>query len=350
MLSLLASYLSGRKQYIRNGDIESILLDVVCGVPQGSVLGPLLFILYINDIVNITSLGKSLYADDAAFLASGDTVKKLQKTINKELPKIFSWLSANKLTLNYSKTKYMLFGYDKRKNEFKFKKLKFRCNINKNAIKRVCEFKYLGVFIDEKLNWQKHINYIQSKLAKVSGVIYKLRRHLSIKTTKMIYNSLGSSYLNYGITAWGNCPTTTLGKVQVSQNKVIRSITSTPWDDSVIHEFKIHQIMNVKQIYIFETAKFMYNTGHLRNPDAFQNYFPLLPHTYSTNYREAAQYSVPQPRTDLGKRSISYDGVKIWKKIPSTIKRLTNYMTFKQKLKEFIFVKDIEWWFSSNTH
>ena len=117
----------------------------------------------------------------------------------------------------------------------------------------------------------------------------------------MIYNSLGSSYLNYGITAWGNCPTTTLGKVQVSQNKVIRSITSNPWDDSVIHEFKIHQIMNVKQIYIFETAKFMYNTGHLRNPDAFQNYFPLLPHTYSTNYREAAQFSVPQPRTDLGK-------------------------------------------------
>ena len=106
MLSLLTSYLSGRKQYIRNGDIESILLDVVCGVPQGSVLGPLLFILYINDIVNITSLGKSLYADDAAFLASGDTVKKLQKTINTELPKIFSWLSANKLTLNYSKTKY----------------------------------------------------------------------------------------------------------------------------------------------------------------------------------------------------------------------------------------------------
>ena len=90
--------------YRKSGSIESVLLDVVCGGPQGSVLGPLLFILYINDIVNCSGLESVLYADDAALVASADTIKKLQKTVNSELQKVYTWLSANKLTLNYTKT------------------------------------------------------------------------------------------------------------------------------------------------------------------------------------------------------------------------------------------------------
>ena len=138
-LGLLKSYLSGRKQYVKHNNIESILLDVVCGVPQGSVLGPLLFILYINDIVNSSGLDASLFADDAALLAAEHSVKKLQKTINSEIPKLFKWLCDSKLTLNYSKTKYMLFGLDNL-NKNKKRKFKFKININKNAIERVHKF------------------------------------------------------------------------------------------------------------------------------------------------------------------------------------------------------------------
>ena len=107
MLKLLESYLSERKQYVKNGNIESVLLDVVCGVPQGSVLGPLLFTLYINDIVNSSGLGNVLFADDAALIAAENSLKKLQKTINHEIPKLFKWLCGSKLTLNYTKTKYI---------------------------------------------------------------------------------------------------------------------------------------------------------------------------------------------------------------------------------------------------
>jgi len=179
MLELLKSYLTGRKQYVKNGDVESVLLDVVCGVPQGSVLGPLLFTLYINDIVGSSGLESVLFADDAALIAAEHTLKKLQKIINTETPKLFDWLCSSKLTLNYTKTKYMLFGLDNIKAKNKFKKVKFKININKNAISRVNEFKYLGVIIDEKLSWKNHISYIQSKLAKVSGIIYKSHKKMS---------------------------------------------------------------------------------------------------------------------------------------------------------------------------
>ena len=106
-----------RQQYIKSGSIESVLLDVVCGVPQGSVLGPLLFILYINDIVNCSGLESVLYADGAALVASADTIKKLQRTVNSELQKVYTWLSANKLTLNYTKTKCMLLGLENSKTK-----------------------------------------------------------------------------------------------------------------------------------------------------------------------------------------------------------------------------------------
>ena len=197
ILDLLASYLHERKQFIKSGDIESSILIVLCGVPQGSVIGPLLFIIYINDIPDSCALESSLYADDAALLLADENVKRLKRTVNRELKFFDDWLISNKLTLNLIKTNYMLISNTNVLTDKDRKK--FKLTIRKYTLHEVDRIKYLGVILDNKLNWNYHIAYLVTKLSQVAGMLYKTRDILPLKSRIMVYNSLAGSYLNYGI-------------------------------------------------------------------------------------------------------------------------------------------------------
>ncbi len=162
ILSLIQSYLTNRKQYVKNGEIESSLLDVVCGVPQGSVLGPLLFILYISDIVNCSNFECFLFADDAGLLLADKNKNALKKQVNKEVKLLHEWLITNKLTLNLTKTNYMLTANANKLTQKDRKK--FRITIGKYTIHEVEQSKYLGVMLDNKLTWSDHIEHLITKL------------------------------------------------------------------------------------------------------------------------------------------------------------------------------------------
>ena len=204
-LSWFQSYLSNRKQYIefkqdnKTGNTE--LSNIICGVPQGSILGPLLFIIYVNDLCQTSEFLKPImFADDTNLFCKSKTVKTLFLKANIELKKISEWFQANKLSLNEDKTRFTLFHklQDRDNLPLQLPVLK----INNYEIKRSTSIKFLGVMVDEHLNWKDHINVIENKLSKNLGLLHKAKQFLSSKAMKSVYFLFLHSYLTYGNVVW----------------------------------------------------------------------------------------------------------------------------------------------------
>jgi len=172
-LKWFRNYLSGRKQGVSIGKFYcSRLRKILCGVPQGSILGPLLFLIYINDLHKSSSaLNCILFADDTNLFYSSKNIKTIFHTVNNELTHINEWFKANKLSLNITKTKYTLFMKSSRADNLPLKLPNL--NINKISINRAYSMKFLGIIIDEHLNWKEHIKLIENKTSKNLGIMYK---------------------------------------------------------------------------------------------------------------------------------------------------------------------------------
>ena len=338
ILRLLSSYLVNRKQFIKSGDIESSILLVLCGVPQGSVLGPLLFIIYINDIPDSCALECSLYADDAALQLADKNVKRLKRTMNQELKLLDDWLISNKLTLSLIKTNYMLISNTNVLTDKDRKK--FKLSIRKYTLHEVDHIKYLGVILDNKLNWGHHLAYLVTKFSQVAGMLYKTRDILPLKSRIMVYNSLAGSYLNYGIISWGTATQTALKKLKSLQNRMVRYITFSPPRTNVDHKYKALNILTIEQLHFCEIAKLVHSVHNKTSPLVFQDYFLNASHSHNTRFRHNCQYALPQPRTEKGKRSCKYTGVNIWAKVPWNFKTLSKE-AFKYRLKHFVFENGI---------
>ena len=194
----LRSYLTGRMQCVQIGRSRSEFSPIKCGVPQGSILGPTLFIMYINDIVKSSKIMKFvLFADDTNIIISGQNREQLLKQITNEMNKLKRWFNVNKLSLNLNKTKFMLFG--KRKTD-----VAVQIRVDDITIERVQQNVFLGVVIDDKLSWKPHINYLRKKVAKCVGVMQRASHALNQNALLILYNSFVMSYLTYCIEIWGN--------------------------------------------------------------------------------------------------------------------------------------------------
>ena len=215
----IESYLSGRKQFVKICDSSSNALGVSCGMPQGSVLRPRLFILYINDnICNVSTFLKFvLFADDTNILYSDANVKNLNNVVNTELDKLNTWFIINKLSLNVSKTNYIIFGNRKVHSDLDIK-------IHNDKITRVSETKFIGVWIDEKLNWKKHVECVKRNLSRVVGIIYSARHILGNETLLTLYYSLFLPILSYCCDILGITYTSTIHCIGILQKRVIRLI------------------------------------------------------------------------------------------------------------------------------
>ena len=205
-----------------------------------------------------------MYADDCSLFLSGTTTRA-----NKEMVNVFAWLCANKLSLNISKSKYMIF----------YKRF-LKCpstidlSINNNSIDRVHEFKILGCLIDENLNWSKHTTYISTKIAKNIGMLYKLRKNLNINTLRNLYCALIHPYLNNGLSVWGSATTNHLTPVfNLQKRAAIRAITFSRYRDHSAPLFKLLTILPLEKLYLYNIALVMYKRHHNLLPGVIESVF-----------------------------------------------------------------------------
>ena len=184
-------------------------------MPQGSVLGPLLFLLYINDLPNVSKkLTFYLFADDTNIYFDSPDLFNLQKTVNKELRKIKRWLESNRLALNIDKTNFLLF-HSSSKKITKFITIK----IGRKKIKQENHVRFLGVLLDSILSWKTHIAELSKKLSRVIGLFYKIRHYAPLETLMLLYHGLFGSLLSYGIIVWGLTYPSLIEKIYIIQKK-----------------------------------------------------------------------------------------------------------------------------------
>ena len=201
-------------QYVNLSGYNSDSLVVKSGVPKGSVLGALLFLVYVNDLPNASSLNIRMFADDTVLFCSHKNSQNVQAIVNNELYKVSKWFCSNKLSLSLNKTKYTILSKSKTNEPFSIK-------INDFEIVQSHSYKYLGVIIDNKLKRHDHITYICRKIYKFSGVFYRIRGIATTKILLKLYYALAYPNLQYSIIDWGCACKILLAPLQVLQNKIL---------------------------------------------------------------------------------------------------------------------------------
>lgn len=302
-LNLIQNYLTTRQQYVEFKNCISTRQNVITGIPQGSILGPLFFSIYINDIIHSTNkFNYLMYADDTTLYFNLEDFPEQGREldINNELNKVNNWLTLNKLTLNTDKTKTMFFH--KRRE---IQTINFR--INNNIIDCVSSFTYLGLILDEHLSWNNHIAMITSKISRVSGVLQRLKYIYPLNILKIIYNSLFTPHINYGIFVWG----THVNQLSKYQKKAIRAITNSDYIAHTEPLLKNLSILKVEDMYTLKLLKFLHNLSHNNLPPYFSEYNPHLVKLETPYYLRTHPLPVPAITHVYAESSLIYQLVKL---------------------------------------
>lgn len=320
------SYLDGRQQTVRlnssQGLIYSDSMTINIGVPQGSVLGPLLFLIFINDIFTTsTDAGQKIinFADDTNLLFSGETLASLMSSGESLLNDVEIWFQNNQLLLNSSKTNCIFFKLNESTETPQISIMNDSVtNITKNC-------KVLGIIIDDKFRWTEHISYVCKRLSSACYALRILRSITSFSTLKTVYHAYVVSILRYGLVVWGN--SNEISRVFVLQKRALRTLLGLKFRDSLRSLFRQNGLLTVYGLYIYECLIFISRNKHL-----FKEHEKM--HNYAT--RKKLDFDYPIHKLTRKEKGISYMCMKFFNKLPEEIKSQANPLLFKKKVFRYI--------------
>lgn len=325
-LQLIRSYLSGRKQFVKFKDSLSYERDVNIGVPQGSILGPLLFLIFINDIHKLPLIGKLfLFADDCSLFYPDNDVLSVQRKVLHDLRLLSEFFRLNKICMNALKTK--IINFKSRNMAFDLIKLDF----NGSLIEEVKELKFLGLVFDSHLTWHAHIDNISSKLSSFNGLMFKFKNKFSLKIKMQMYYAFAHSHLTYGVALWGL--SSHIHRIQVLQNKILKNILNLPILFNTLRLYEISNVMPVKGVCHFQLMlgiyKILHNIGHI-NISSVERFN----HRFETRNRNDIR--ILNNVNVLTSQRISVAGSSLFNNLPSCVKSIGNLRSFKIELNRLL--------------
>ena len=332
------SYLTGRRQCVTVNGIESSFLDMECGVPQGSILGPILFLCYINDMSASLNCRLSLYADDSTLIASGKSVETLSVYLSSQLESCSKWLVDNKLSLHVDKCESIIFGSKRKIKEC----ANFTVTCFGTPVRRVSNVKYLGVMLDENLSGETHASSILKKVASRMSFLYRNSCFLDIQSKRTLCGALVQPILDYCCSSWYSGLNANLKqRLDVLQRKMIRYVYGMDFrahinsshfreigwlmmEDRVryfklVHAFKIHKGLAPQYVCEFFTRSSSIHSYNTRGSQT--NYFVSRDDT-------KASYMID---------SFVYTAKRDWNCLPPRLKQITSLDDFKSKSRAFLF-------------
>lgn len=326
VLEVFASYLTERAQHVRIGDVISGPKIVQSGVPQGTVLGPVLFNVYINHLCDLDVGGKLIaYADDTVIIYHEKTWHLTKERLKSGFIKIKNFFDSFKLTLNVKKSNYIAFSITSA-NRPDFDHIEIDC-INE-PLKEVSFVKYLGVIIDKHLKWDQHVLYLCKKIRCLIHKFYMLRAILNKKLLLMMYKALVEPLLRYGIIVWGGTYDVHIDQLRTVQNYIVRVISKKPRLYSTCMLYS-SDLCNIKSLYVLAVC------GYVRSHDKLR--LDCLSHCHMTRGNTRQMLNIPQSRRDINQRFLSYLAPRLYNRIPLEIRNASNVRLFNVLFRKYLF-------------
>ena len=328
-LNLLIDFVSNRKYYVNVNGLKSESRIVNIGVPQGSTLGPLLFLLYINDMCNSSSLFDfNQFADDTTLTTSGSKLDELTQEINTEFAKVLDWLRANKLIINLTKTYCMLFT---NKNE----NTTLTIRANNTVLEQKSECKFLGIIVDNEISWKPHINHILSKVNKTTALLRFLKYIFPKHILKTLYMTLIYPYFNYCNVIWGAADSTAIEPLVLLQKKVIRIINRANFLDHTEPLFISMKLLTLPELYKLNCILFIYKCFFSDLFILFRERLFRGTDIHDHNTRFSSYLRLPDDTLKRVRQSFFFRGIEHWNKLSSDLVVFKQNLIFKINLTTF---------------